>query len=58
MKTEMKRISNGSVTYYDEAGLNKAHYPATKTIEALEKTKAMIDAYGGYDLIKNEGLSN
>ena len=57
MKTEMKRISSGNVTYYDRRGLNKAHYSATKTIDALEKTKAMLDAYGGYDLIKAEGLS-
>jgi len=57
MKTAMKRISSGNVTYYDRRGLNKAHYSATKTIDALEKTKAMLDAYGGYDLIKTEGLS-
>ncbi|WP_257210170.1 type IV secretion protein Rhs [Aggregatibacter actinomycetemcomitans] len=51
------KISDGNISFYDSDGLNKAHYPADKTIEALEATKKMIDAAGGYDSVRNETLS-
>lgn len=53
----MARISDGTMSYYDSDGLNKAHYSADKTIEALEATKKMIDAAGGYDFVRNHTLA-
>ena len=51
------RKSDGTMSYYDSDGLNKAHYSADKTIEALEATKKMIDAAGGYDVVREISLS-
>jgi len=36
--------------------MNKAHYPAEKTIEALINTKKMIEAAGGYDEVRRMTL--
>ncbi|MDG2952948.1 hypothetical protein [Exercitatus varius] len=54
---KVARISDGTMSYYDSDGLNKAHYSADKTIEALEATKKMIDAAGGYDSVRNHTLA-
>ena len=51
------RISDGTISFYDSDGLNKAHYSADKTIEPLEATKKMIYAAGGYDSVRNDTLS-
>ena len=51
------KISDGNISFYDSDGLNKAHYSADKTIEALEATKKMIDAAGGYDSVRTDTLS-
>ena len=51
------KISDGNISFYDSDGLNKAHYSADKTIEALEATKKMIYAAGGYDSVRNDTLS-
>ena len=51
------KISDGKISFYDSDGLNKAHYSADKTIEALEATKKMIYAAGGYDSVRNDTLS-
>ncbi|WP_286066053.1 mannosyl-glycoprotein endo-beta-N-acetylglucosamidase [Rodentibacter caecimuris] len=51
------KISDGNISFYDSDGLNKAHYSADKTIEALEATKKMIEAAGGYDSVRNDTLS-
>ena len=51
------KISDGNISFYDSDGLNKAHYSADKTIEALEATKKMIYAAGGYDSVRTDTLS-
>ena len=51
------KISDGKISFYDSDGLNKAHYSADKTIEALEATKKMIYAAGGYDSVRTDTLS-
>jgi len=56
--TKSKNMSDGGlVTYYDAKPGNKAHYPAEKTIEALINTKKMIEAAGGYDVVREISLS-
>ena len=50
------KISDGKISFYDSDGLNKAHYPAEKTIEALINTKKMIEAAGGYDEVRRMTL--
>jgi len=50
------KISDGKISFYDSDGLNKAHYSADKTIEALEATKKMIEAAGGYDEVRRMTL--
>ena len=50
------KISDGKISFYDSDGLNKAHYSADKTIEALESTKKMIEATGGYDEVRRMTL--
>ncbi|MBN6069703.1 hypothetical protein HYE53_00815 [Aggregatibacter actinomycetemcomitans] len=58
LPTKTNQRSNGSLqTYYDDDPVNKAHYSAIKTIEALELTKKMIDDAGGYDLVREMTLS-
>ena len=52
------KISNGSMSYYGGDGLNKAHYSASKTIEALKRTKKMLDDCNGYNSVKNKQLKN
>lgn len=42
-------LSDGTISYYEGDGVNKAHYSATKVIEALEQTKEMLNKAGGYD---------
>jgi len=49
--------SDGTVSYYGGDGLNKAHYSATKTVQALEDTKTMLDAYGGYEKVLKENFN-
>lgn len=57
-KTEnVGKISDGTISFYDSDGLNKAHYPASLTIKALEETKKLIDSLGGYETIRNYILS-
>lgn len=57
-KTEkIGKISDGTISFYDSDGLNKAHYPAVLTIKALEETKMLIDSLGGYEVIRNHTLS-
>jgi vgrG protein len=51
------KISDGKISFYDSDGLNKADYSADKTIKALETTKKMIDAAGGYDSVRTDTLS-
>lgn len=46
------RISDGTISFYDNDGLNKAYYSAEVTMKALRETKRMIEAAGGYDLVK------
>lgn len=47
-------VSDGTQSYYGGDGLNSAHYSSDITIKALEKTKKMIDEYGGYEqILKN-----
>ncbi|WP_187387003.1 hypothetical protein [Aggregatibacter actinomycetemcomitans] len=46
------RRSDGTMSYYDSDGLNKAHYSADKTILALEGTKKTIDNAGGYEKVR------
>ena len=53
---EKGKISDGKISLYDSDGLNKAHYSADKTIEALEATKKMIEAAGGYDEVRRMTL--
>ncbi|WP_243647944.1 hypothetical protein [Cricetibacter osteomyelitidis] len=55
-KGELGRISDGTISYYDSDGLNKAHYSAEFTIKALEETKKMIDDIGGYEAVRNVTL--
>ncbi|HFU76712.1 MAG TPA: hypothetical protein ENK66_10755 [Arcobacter sp.] len=50
-------ISDGSMSYYGGDGLNNAHYNATETIKALEDTKEMLDAYGGYEKVLRESFN-
>ena len=52
------RISDGTISFYDNDGLNKAHYSAEVTMKALRETKRMIEAAGGYDLVKEQTLSS
>ena len=52
------RISDGTISFYDSDGLNKAHYSAEVTMKALRETKGMIEAAGGYDLVKEQTLSS
>lgn len=52
------RISDGTISFYDSDGLNKAHYSAEVTMKALRETKRMIEAAGGYDLVKEQTLSS
>ena len=52
------RISDGTISFYDSDGLNKAHYSAKVTMKALRETKGMIEAAGGYDLVKEQTLSS
>ena len=52
------RISDGTISFYDSDGLNKAHYSAEVTMKALRETKLMIEAAGGYDLVKEQTLSS
>lgn len=57
-RTESKNMSDGGlVTYYDAKPGNKAHYSADVTIKALNDTKQMIDAAGGYDAVREISLS-
>ena len=46
------RKSDGTMSYYDSDGLNKAHYSADKTMSALEETKKMIEDAGGYEKVR------
>ena len=46
------------MSYYDSDGLNKAHYSADVTINALKETKKIIDNFGGYSLVREVTLSN
>ena len=56
--TKSKNMSDGGlVTYYDAKPGNKAHYSADVTIKALNDTKQMIDAAGGYDAVREISLS-
>ena len=50
------KISDEKISFYDSDGLNKVHYSADKTIEALEATKKMIEAAGGYDEVRRMTL--
>ena len=52
------RISDGTISFYDSDGLNKVHYSAEVTMKALRETKRMIEAAGGYDLVKEQTLSS
>ena len=52
------RKSDGTISFYDSDGLNKAHYSAEVTMKALRETKRMIEAAGGYDLVKEQTLSS
>ena len=52
------RKSDGTMSYYDSDGLNKAHYSADVTINALKETKKIIDNFGGYSLVREVTLSN
>ena len=52
------KISDGKISFYDSDGLNKAHYSAEVTMKALRETKGMIEAAGGYDLVKEQTLSS
>ena len=45
------------MTYYDAKPGNKAHYSADVTIKALNDTKRMINAAGGYDVVREISLS-
>ena len=51
-----KRSNGGNTTFHDRNKMNKAHYPAEKTIEALINTKKMIEAAGGYDEVRRMTL--
>ncbi|WP_235605814.1 hypothetical protein [Aggregatibacter actinomycetemcomitans] len=51
-----KFISNGYMSYYAGDGMNKAHYSADVTIDALKETKKIIDDFGGYSLVKETTL--
>ena len=51
------RKSDGTMSYYDSDGLNKAHYSADVTINALKETKKIIDNFGGYSLVREVTLS-
>ena len=56
--TKSKNESDGGlVTYYDDKPGNKAHYSADVTIKALNDTKKMINAAGGYDAVREISLS-
>ena len=56
--TKSKNMSDGGlVTYYDAKPGNKAHYSADVTIKALNDTKQMIEAAGGYDVVREISLS-
>ena len=56
--TKSKNESDGGlVTYYDDKPGNKAHYSADATIKALNDTKKMINAAGGYDAVREISLS-
>ena len=56
--TKSKNMSDGGlVTYYDAKPGNKAHYSADVTIKALNDTKRMINAAGGYDVVREISLS-
>ena len=56
--TKSKNESDGGlVTYYDDKPGNKAHYSADVTIKALNDTKKMINAAGGYDVVREISLS-
>ena len=56
--TKSKNMSDGGlVTYYDAKPGNKAHYSADVTIKALNDTKKMINAAGGYDVVREISLS-
>ena len=52
------RKSDGTMSYYDSDGLNKAHYSADKTMSALEETKKMIEDAGGYEKVREMTLLN
>ncbi|KVE23794.1 hypothetical protein WS67_21425 [Burkholderia singularis] len=41
MKTESGRISDGTITYYDRSGQNRASIPAAEMLQALQNTRAM-----------------
>jgi hypothetical protein len=49
--------SKGKTSYYGGDGLNSAHYTGADTIKALEETKVMLDAYGGYDKVIKESFN-
>ena len=56
--TKTGRVSDGGLeTYYDDKPGNKAHYSADITIKALNDTKEMINAAGGYDAVREISLS-
>ena len=56
-KERETRRSNGTISYCDSDRLNKAHYSADITIKALNDTKKMINAAGGYDAVREISLS-
>ncbi|SMF98958.1 hypothetical protein [Burkholderia singularis] len=41
MKTESGRISDGTITYYDRSGQNRASILAAEMLQALQNTRAM-----------------
>ncbi|WP_242649534.1 hypothetical protein [Rodentibacter pneumotropicus] len=53
-----KFISNGYMSYYTGDGMNKAHYSAEQTIQALKDTKIMIEKFGGYNSVREATLLN
>ena len=56
--TKTGKVSDGGLeTYYDDKPGNKAHYSADITIKALNDTKKMINAAGGYDAVREISLS-
>ena len=56
--TKTSKVSDGGLeTYYDDKPGNKAHYSADITIKALNDTKKMINAAGGYDAVREISLS-